>query len=63
MVDEGSVILTSGGGMSMGAVMSGSSTEEKHENREEVDLLRLASNWWTAAREVRKPAKIGGAHV
>ena len=59
MVDEGSIISTSGGGMSMREVMSGSSSEAKRANREEVDSLRLASNSWTAAREVRKSLRQG----
>ena len=59
MMDEGSISLASGGGMSMGVVMSGSSIEEKCANRGEVDSLRLASNWWTVAIEVQKSSRRG----
>ena len=59
ILDEDSVISTSGGGMSMGAVMSGSFSKEKCANRGEVDSLRLDSNWRTVAREVRKSSRRG----
>ena len=54
MLDEGSVMSTSGGGMSIGVVVSGISSKEKCANREEVDLLCLALNWRTMDREVWK---------
>ena len=54
MVDEGSVILTYGGGMSMGEFMPSGFVEEKCANKGEVDSLRLALNWQTATREVPK---------
>ena len=59
MLDEGSLISTSRGGMLMGSIMSGSFTKAKGTNRGEVDSLRLASNWRTVAREERKFARRG----
>ena len=47
-----SVILTSGGVMSMGLYVSSVFVEEKLANKGEVDSFHFALNWQTATKEV-----------
>ena len=55
MVTEGSVMLTSGGGMSMVVSISSGSAEAELMNKERVHLLRSNSKWRKASKEERYP--------